>query len=124
MTSPAISHSFTIDDIHRRQQGAVTVVGVQSTDGKVYPAAQPVAKVLGLASAKELARFLGQLANVDGRGFVVSFTATMQLPGAVDRALGTFDLLSLEMRPETAPVIQERGESISLDGLGLNLGGR
>lgn len=124
----ATAHSFTIDDIHRRQQGAVCVVGVQSTEGKVFPAAQSVAKVLGAASARELSRFLGQLANVDGRGFVVSFTATMNVEAARDTlslASNPIDLESMVLRSDVGPSRNRANvESVSCDDLGLNIGAR
>jgi hypothetical protein len=137
------TQTFTVDDIHRRNQGAVVVVGIQSTEGKVFPASAQVATVLRDASARELSKFLGQLANLDGRGYVVSFTSTIAMPGtaAINGQLGAaaLDVTTLEMReevkkplseqmldllsPESRERVTREIERVSIADLGLNIPG-
>jgi hypothetical protein len=47
---------------------------IESSEPKLYAVASNVAAVLVVASARELGSLLDQLANVDERGLVISFT--------------------------------------------------
>lgn len=124
--------SFTVDDIHRRNAGAVVVVGIQSTEGKVFPASPRIASVLRDASARELGKFLGQLANVDGKGQVVSFTSTIAVqhdatwPGTSALEIigaAAVNAETLQVREAVRSRQADESDRVSLADLGLNIPG-